>query len=216
MRIYHLDRVTGELVGEGEARESPLEPGVFLIPAHATATEPPAAQSGHARVWDGSAWTQVPDHRGETWHTPEGVPVVIETLGTPVTMTVDPPLVVAKAQRIRAAAVTLETRLAGRAISVTTTAGSHSYGVDRGTIDNFQKVTLGILLGTTPNPRPWTPKGALASVMLTHDDLRAVASAVGNDYDGHVQAYLVHKAAISALGSVAAVAAYDITAGWPV
>lgn len=214
MRIYHLDRITGELVGEGDARESPLEPGVFLIPAHATATEPPAAQEGHARVWDGSAWTQVPDHRGETWHTPDGAPVVIETLGIPLNMTVDPPLAVAKAQRIRAAADALETRIAARVISVTTSAGTHAYGVDHATRDNLKTVVLGILLNATPNPRPWTPKGA-GAVMLTHDDLKAVAAAVGQDYDIHVQAYLTHKAAISALGSVAAVTAYDIATGWP-
>lgn len=214
MIYYSLDPQTGELVGSGVALKSPRD-NTWLIPAHAVTEPPPEALDGHARVWTGDAWSQVPDHRGETWYAADGTSVVIEALGPPSDLTPAPPLAVVKVWRVRAAAGELESRLAERAISVTTSAGTHTYGVDQKTRDNVKDVMFGVLLGATPNPRPWTPKGALAPVMLTHDDLKAVAGAIGNDYDAHVQAYLVHKAAISAAPDLAAVMAYDITAGWP-
>lgn len=56
---YSYNEVTGQYTGSDEADESPLEPGVFLLPAYSTATEPPAPQEGFIRTWNGSAWTQV-------------------------------------------------------------------------------------------------------------------------------------------------------------
>jgi len=43
---------------------------VWLLPAHATLTPPPEAQDGKARVWDGTAWQQVEDHRGTAYWLP--------------------------------------------------------------------------------------------------------------------------------------------------
>jgi hypothetical protein len=51
MQIYHYHPTTGEYLGEGTADASPLEPGVYLIPANATATAPPTAMTGKVRVW---------------------------------------------------------------------------------------------------------------------------------------------------------------------
>ncbi len=53
MLIYHYHPTTKEYMGEGTADESPLEPGVYLVPAHATTTAPPTAMSGKIRVWRG-------------------------------------------------------------------------------------------------------------------------------------------------------------------
>lgn len=69
MKVYDYHPETGEFTGaEFEAEESPLEPGVFLIPAHATATKPPEAKVGKARVWDGEKWQQVKDIRGKIYY----------------------------------------------------------------------------------------------------------------------------------------------------
>lgn len=54
---YHPD--TGELAGETVADESPLEPGVYLIPACATDVEPPQAVDGKRTVWVGGEWVQL-------------------------------------------------------------------------------------------------------------------------------------------------------------
>lgn len=56
MQIYHYDPKTGEYLGSGIADESPLEPGVFLIPANATSKEPPAIVSGKVNRYQAGSW----------------------------------------------------------------------------------------------------------------------------------------------------------------
>lgn len=58
MKIYHYHPDTLAYLGESQADESPLEPGVFLIPAHATDTAPPAEVDGKTRHFELGAWVQ--------------------------------------------------------------------------------------------------------------------------------------------------------------
>ncbi len=53
MQIFHFDPVTKEYLGASQADESPLEPGVFLVPAYSTESEPPAVVDGQRAVFDG-------------------------------------------------------------------------------------------------------------------------------------------------------------------
>ena len=55
MKCYNYDD-NGRFSGEGEADESPLQPGMFLLPANATFTEPPAVDEGQAAFWVGDEW----------------------------------------------------------------------------------------------------------------------------------------------------------------
>ena len=55
MIIYHYNS-EGRFTGSTEANESPLEPGIFLIPANATSIEPPTFDSGFMAVFGGEAW----------------------------------------------------------------------------------------------------------------------------------------------------------------
>lgn len=41
MKIYNFHPVSGDFIQESIADESPLEPGVYLIPAHSTTIAPP-------------------------------------------------------------------------------------------------------------------------------------------------------------------------------
>jgi hypothetical protein len=60
MKIYNYDPTTGELLNSEEAFESPLEPGVYLIPAHATESPPlPEVPSGKRQVFKNGAWQLV-------------------------------------------------------------------------------------------------------------------------------------------------------------
>ena len=58
MNIYTFDRETGLFTGVSVADESPLEPGVYLIPAFSTDIKPPAEIDKCAVFKDG-AWTLV-------------------------------------------------------------------------------------------------------------------------------------------------------------
>lgn len=79
---YSFDPITGEYMGSGEADPSPLEPGVYLIPAHATTSKPPIRKDKQAIVRLESGWGYAPDHRGEIWYVGE-TPHTIHSLGDP-------------------------------------------------------------------------------------------------------------------------------------
>jgi hypothetical protein len=54
--VYQIDN-SGLYVGETVADESPLEPGVFHMPAKTVAVPPPAdVPADHWPRWNGSAW----------------------------------------------------------------------------------------------------------------------------------------------------------------
>lgn len=56
MLAYHYDRA-GLYQGNSEADESPLEPGVYLLPARSTLTPPPAeVPEGRWPRFNGHAW----------------------------------------------------------------------------------------------------------------------------------------------------------------
>lgn len=56
MQIHHYHPDTGLYLGAYQADESPLEPGVYLVPAHATENPPPPCEAGERAVWAGDAW----------------------------------------------------------------------------------------------------------------------------------------------------------------
>lgn len=92
MLVYNYSPVDGAVLGTSEADESPLEPGVWLIPAFATDVPPPAAEAGQAAVWTGEAWLLVDDHRGETvYSTADGSELIIQSVGAlPEDVTTEP------------------------------------------------------------------------------------------------------------------------------
>jgi len=58
MKIVYQTDQTGAYLGETIAHESPLEPGVYLIPGGCVETAPPETKEGQVAVWDG-VWTLV-------------------------------------------------------------------------------------------------------------------------------------------------------------
>jgi hypothetical protein len=57
MEIYHYSCEEGIFHAVGIADESPLEPGVFHIPAHATDIKPPSFEEGEMAVFADGEWT---------------------------------------------------------------------------------------------------------------------------------------------------------------
>lgn len=64
MKIYNYHPDYKYFYWESEADESPLEPGVFLIPAHATDIEPPTCESNQIQIFNGTSWDVIEDKRG--------------------------------------------------------------------------------------------------------------------------------------------------------
>lgn len=56
--VYQYD-IAGMFTGETEADESPLEPGVFLIPARCVEVAPPAYSGDQWPRWNGASWQLV-------------------------------------------------------------------------------------------------------------------------------------------------------------
>ena len=59
MIFYQTDH-EGFFVGPVKADESPLEPGVWLIPGGAVEQEPPALQEGERAQWTDGEWQVIP------------------------------------------------------------------------------------------------------------------------------------------------------------
>ena len=58
--IYNFNPVTGQFLGADMARESPMEPGVFLIPANSTTVEPPACGANEQLIFKEGGWAVEP------------------------------------------------------------------------------------------------------------------------------------------------------------
>lgn len=56
--VYSIDE-NGFYVGDYKCQESPLEPGLFLIPARAVEVAPPVVFSDLEAKWDGMQWVVV-------------------------------------------------------------------------------------------------------------------------------------------------------------
>jgi hypothetical protein len=83
MDIFNYDKVTGEYTGRREARPSPLEPGVFLIPAYATEKELPSFGQGEAVIFSEEDWLVVKDMRNTPYYFADGtVGHITEIQGT--------------------------------------------------------------------------------------------------------------------------------------
>ena len=74
MEVYAFDPVTHEHLGTTVADESPLEKGVFHLPAHTTEVKPPEAEANKVAVYDpkNGEWSLHADHRGQRYWRPDG------------------------------------------------------------------------------------------------------------------------------------------------
>jgi hypothetical protein len=72
----------GFFVKTTEADESPLEPGVFLVPGRCVDAAPPDTSAPRtAHLWGGAAWQPVPDWRGLEYWMPDGSRHTIQARG---------------------------------------------------------------------------------------------------------------------------------------
>lgn len=77
MKIYNFHSKSGVFLGSSDADESPLEPGVFLVPANATVNAPPAVADGQQALWRDGAWIVEPIPEPEPEPQPEPIPALL-------------------------------------------------------------------------------------------------------------------------------------------
>lgn len=100
-------------------------------------------------------------------------------------------------------------------VLVETSNGAYLFGTDTVSQENIKSVLIGVSLGVTPNPRPWTPKGQIAPIDVTHNDLILIGTTMMQAIDNNIQAYLRHKAQMSSLQTLEEIQLYDLETGWP-
>jgi len=69
MKIYNYHSKYKNFILESIADESPLEPGIFLIPAYATDIKPPICESNQIQIFNGISWDIIEDKRGTYYST---------------------------------------------------------------------------------------------------------------------------------------------------
>jgi len=80
--IYNFHPLTGEFISEVPADESPLEPGVVLLPAFATALKPPKTAVREVAVFANGQWQVKANWRGVTlFVTATGAKTAINEIG---------------------------------------------------------------------------------------------------------------------------------------
>jgi len=89
MNIYHFHPDTGVYLSSGQADESPLEPGVWLLPAHSTTQQPPQPGAGEQAVWVDSAWQVQPIPEPTPEPTPDPVPPLVPIIEPGVVLTTE-------------------------------------------------------------------------------------------------------------------------------
>jgi hypothetical protein len=192
MIIYHYHPDTDEYLGEGLADESPLEPGVWLIPAHATTTPlPPYNPNTHICLYQAGDWV-VAEKTPEPQETPPPLPTPAE----------------AKAAKLAA--------LAAHRYRVET-GGIMVDDITIQTDRESQAMLTGAMLVLQSDPdRRIDWKGVSGWTTLGLAEITAISSAVAHHVQACFSAERRHAEAIAALpDDLDAIDAYDFTTGWP-
>ena len=219
--VYQTD-ADGSYIGEAVAFESPLEPGVFHIPAGCVESEPPSAPPNNAARWSDGAWIVVPDHRGETWYS-GATPIVIDFLGDPSEhdLSASPPppdLATAISTKIAAISATAAALLAtgapvGDGLHVALDDGS------RADLTAMAATATAAASGAVPWPesysRGWITVENIRIPLATPADGLALAASVGDYYAAIIQHRRDLKDAVLVAEDAVALDAIDETDGWP-
>lgn len=224
--IYNYDPATGAYISTSAADLSPREPGVFLIPAHATEIAPPDRAPFTWPVFDAGlgTWSLVPDHRGSVFYsTATGQRVEITAVGkTPAELGLTdqvppagPVAFQAGAWQRDVAAAKVEQWEAIKAVrDRRTQAGGYQAAgkwFHSDTFSRTQQIGLVMLGANIPPGLMWkTMDGSF--IEMTPTLAQQVFAAAAAQDTATFAAAEIHKAAMEAAPDPAA---YSFTAGWP-
>jgi hypothetical protein len=219
--VYQTDSY-GLFVEEVQARESPLEPGVYLIPAGCVEEPPPAAEATKVAVWSAGTWALIADHRGEVWGT-DSEAVTVDFIGEPEERGYSLVALAPSLERLRAAKIAAISASADALL----TAGAPVSGGLHVALDDGSRADLTAMASTATAAstgavswpesysRGWIAVENVRILLATPADGLALAASVGDWYAAVVQHRRDLKDAALAAGDAAALDAIDPSAGWP-
>lgn len=110
MPVYNYDPELLNFTEETEAFESPLEPGVVLLPAYSTLTPPPSCASNQVACFVDGVWQCLTNNLGVVYWNAQGVAETMLTYGDlPQGSTTTPPPPTAEVNKQKASSLLYET-----------------------------------------------------------------------------------------------------------
>lgn len=217
MNIYHYSAQTGEYKKTTKARPDPMEPGKFLVPANATSIAPPALSDNEAAVFNGTAWSVVPDYRGE-WYDFRTLVIITELGPLPEGYTAEPvPVSLDEAMQIKIAQIVGKNNEEDvKAFEFPAESGVY-YKHTNAVIMTLAYCDIVEAVDGEPIPvnnGHWDNYNGTVSTQFTYTDLKQLYK-TGYEIPAHnYQTMKYHVAAVMQLQTVAAVEAYDFSTGW--
>lgn len=220
-RVVYQRDANGIYLGEAIAYESSLEPGVFHLPADCVWDAPPPTREHEIAIWNGDAWSVVPDHRGETWCV-GGAAVVVDFVGDPAergysTVPPEPSL-----ENLRRAKIAAVTNVAATLLAAGAPIGSLHIALDDGSRADLTAMaatataaSAGVISWPESYARGWIAIENVRIPLATPVEGLALAVAAGNFYAAIVQHARDLKDASLVAVDEASLAAIDVAAGWP-
>lgn len=230
--IFNYDAQTGEFINESTADESPLEPGVILVPAFATTTRPPETVAHEVAIFTDGQWLVKADWRGvHLFSVADGSPVSIDEIGKePVDVgatdqampgetyswngdswVIDQAKVAS--QLIKVKAGKWEAIKAERDLRIQS--GGYKVGAKWFHSDTFSRTQqMGLVMlggGNIPANTPWKTMDGTSVTMTQALAGQIFATAAASD----IAIFAAAEAHRAAMESSADPSAYDFSGGWP-
>ena len=204
MNVYKYND-NGEYTGMEEALLDPLETelkgeNVYLLPANATFTEPPAEKEGFARVWYGENWQEAEDHRGTKYWLPGdayGTPAhEMKALGAlPEGATLTPPEKTLDEVKVDKTAALKAERDQKEVLPIEYNGNSYDY--DDKARDRIDAAIIALDMAGAEATLKWTTADN-ADTIVTAQDLRNIIAAVAMRSNTLHEQYRTAKEAVNA------------------
>ncbi len=219
--VYQLG-ADGAYAGPAIAYESPLEPGIFHLPAGCVDLAPPAQEAGKAAVWTGDAWSLVSDHRGETWYL-NGVKTIVDFVGDPADLGYSATPLALSLDDLRADKLATIVSAAGALLSTSApVANGLHIALDDGSRADLTAMaatataaSAGAVAWPESYARGWITIENVRIPLPTPAAGLSLAASVGNYYAALVQHRRDLKDSALAAEDAATLEAIDIAGGWP-
>ena len=211
MNYYQTDD-NGYLVGEFPAEESPLEPGVFLIPRGGVEIAPPPAGPNEIAQWVTDRWAVVPDLRGRVYWLPDRTRHEIKERGVALpagALDAEPPKSLSEVRADKLAALAAD-RKRIETLPITGNQGGKTFTISHPEkINEFLMGGLSLALDPSPNASFTMLDDNGVEVEYTKALMGQIIKSINSSKTPALKRYNTRKAAIEAAKDAADLAHVD-------